>query len=197
MYLYIIIKSRRDRDATGVHTTHVRRIELAHELGALVAVAVGALVLLSLLSHHPGDRLVGQWGDGGDVHNWIGPVGAWVSDVLVGALGLTAFVQPVLLALLAAVLWTRRNRRLRISEALGFVGVVAALALGAQLVVPEVPFRGSELEGGGALGGLLRDVLEPRISLAGTWIVDITAFVAATRLAFGMRMFRMAFDARP
>jgi DNA segregation ATPase FtsK/SpoIIIE, S-DNA-T family len=173
---------------TGVHTLRRRRAALAGELGALVAVAAGVLLLLALLSYHPGDKLVGQWGGDGGVHNWVGPFGAWASELAVAALGLTAFAMPLHLGLLAVSIFTRRGGRVRLGEGLGLLGVVSATALVVELVVPTLTFRGGVLHGGGGLGEVLLTVVSSQLGRPGAWVVGLTLLAGSMRVAFGVRV---------
>ncbi len=187
----VMARAEGDRQQTGIRTIRHRRAALVGELGALAVLGVGTLLLLALLSHHPADRLVGQWGDGGGVRNWAGPFGAWVSDAAVSALGMTAFALPLHLGLLAVSIFTRRGGRVRVGEALGLLGVVSAMALLVQLIVPSLAFRGGQLSGGGGLGRLLLDVLAARVGRPGAWVVGLTLLAGSMRVAFGVRVFAL------
>ncbi len=88
-----------DNKRTGLRTIRKRRVALVSELMAMGSLALGALLLLALLSYHPADALAGQWGDSDTIRNWIGPFGAWTSQLVVDVMGMTAFALPLLLAL--------------------------------------------------------------------------------------------------
>ncbi len=184
----VMARKEEGRDLTGVRTLRRRRAALAGELGALAALALGTLLLLALLSHHPADRLVGQWGDSGGVRNWVGPFGAWVSELAVSALGITAFGLPLHLGLLAVSIFTRRGGRVRLSEGLGLIGVVSATALIVELVVPSLTFRGGVLHGGGGLGQLLLGAVSSQLGRPGAWVVGLTLLAGSMRVAFGVRV---------
>ena len=64
----------------------------------LVLALVSALLLLALATYHPSDPSLNTATDSAlphDVHNWIGLFGAWLSDLLLQVLGLTAFMLPL------------------------------------------------------------------------------------------------------
>jgi len=165
-------------------------VSATHEIGGLIALASAALFLLSLLSFHPRDRLVGQWGGGGaeSVRNWIGPLGATLADATVGLLGLTAFALPPLLFLAALAIFGRARPARRWLQGAGFVMVLGSLAVLVQLAFPDVPFRGARISGGGGLGDLLGGLGLRAVSTVGTAIVSATTLLIGARLAFGMRM---------
>ena len=188
-------KSALSRVRTSIQSLRAKRGgDLGTEIGLVLVIGLGALLLMALLSHHPLDTRVDVWGvveADRPVRNWIGPLGAGVSDLMVGLLGLTAFAMPVLLVLGAAALLGRRSRRPKALEAAGLLGVMLTLAMLVQLIFPEVAFRGGMVTGGGWSGELMATVLVGWISVAGTWVVGLTLLVICARLAFGVRVFSM------
>jgi hypothetical protein len=67
-----------------------------NEVTGLVFLAAGVLFLLSLASFHPGDPSWNHVGGNLATHNLIGRFGAHLSDLLLQAFGLGAFVFPFL-----------------------------------------------------------------------------------------------------
>lgn len=186
-------KKEPGRTQTRIQTIHAMGVSATREIGGLVALATAALFLLSLLSYHPRDRLVGQWGaDAESVHNWIGPFGAWLADLTVGFLGLTAFTLPILLLLAALAIFGRPGRTRRWLQGGGFFLVLGSLAVLVQLAFPDVPFRGARITGGGALGEVLGGIGLRTVSTLGTAIVATTTLLAGARLAFGLRVLAVA-----
>ena len=177
-----------DNKRTGLRTIRKRRVELVSEFLALGSLALAALLLLALLSYHPADMLAGQWGDEATIRNWIGPFGAWTSQLAVDVMGMTAFALPLLLVLGAVSLFASRSRRPRWSELLGFFAVLASLALLVHLTFPTVAFRGADVEGGGLVGDALASLLRGWVGTPGAWIAGLTVLAAAARLAFGVRL---------
>src|SRR3984885_1755541 len=89
-------------------TTPTRNRRLNELIGLLVLVAAG-LLLLALVSYRPTDpsfNTVGGPDTGHAPHNWIGLVGAYLSDLLLQLEGLAAFVVPLLIGGLGAT-WMR------------------------------------------------------------------------------------------
>ena len=62
-------------------------VRFALEISLLLGGAVLALVLLALLSHHPGDAAWSTSGAHGATRNWVGRLGAWLSDLAYFAFG--------------------------------------------------------------------------------------------------------------
>src|SRR5580704_7761203 len=68
-----------------------------NEVTGFVFLAAGILFLLSLASFHPGDPSWNHVGGNLATHNLIGRFGAHLSDLLLQAFGLGAFVIPFLI----------------------------------------------------------------------------------------------------
>jgi len=181
------------RARTRIQSIRALGASAGREVGALIAIAVGALFLLSLLSFHPRDALIGQWGQSSEpVRNWIGPIGAQLADWAVAGLGATAFAMPLLLLMLGAAIVLKPTAVRRWLRVLGFGLVLGTLALLAQIAFPSVPFRGASIAGGGAVGQLLQALLVPNVSTVGTVIVATTGLLAGARLGFGVRFVALA-----
>ena len=184
----LLSRDEEPRTRTRVESLRALGATAGREVGALAACAVGILFLLSLLSFHPRDRLIGQWGASSEpVRNWIGPLGAQLADWAVALFGVTAFAMPFLLLLLGAAIVLRRQGARRWVRVTGFTLVLATLALLVQLVFPTVPFRGASVSGGGALGEGLAALLVPSVSIVGSVIVGVTGLLIGARLGFGVR----------
>ena len=69
-------------------------VRLPREAAMLACAGVAVVLLMLLISFHPDDPGWMSSGAGGDVHNLIGPAGAWLADVLLSVLGLTAYGLP-------------------------------------------------------------------------------------------------------
>ena len=182
------------RVRTSIQSLRARRGDLRSEIALVVVIGLGVLLLFALLSHHPLDTRVDAWGvleADRPVRNWVGPLGAGLSDLVVSLLGTTAFALPVLLVMGAAGLLGRRSRRPRLGEAIGLVGLLLTLAMLVHLIFPDVAFRGAVVPGGGWSGELLASLLVGWISVPGTWVVGLTVLVVCARLTFGVRVFQM------
>ncbi len=75
-----------------------------NELIGVVLFVAAVLLFLALISYAPGDPSLNTASPGAEVrspHNWIGITGALVADLCLQALGVSVFLVPVLLTLLA------------------------------------------------------------------------------------------------
>jgi S-DNA-T family DNA segregation ATPase FtsK/SpoIIIE len=65
-----------------------------NEMVGLLLLALGLLLFLSLVSYSATDPCFSVSGDGGAVKNYIGIIGAFLSDALLQIVGLSAFSSP-------------------------------------------------------------------------------------------------------
>lgn len=97
-----------------------KRYSLANEIVAIALLAVAVLVFLCLVSYDPSDPTFNT-ASSQRVQNWIGVVGANFAEVLFSLVGITAYLFPALLALIAWRVFQSESLRPRISRVIGFV----------------------------------------------------------------------------
>jgi S-DNA-T family DNA segregation ATPase FtsK/SpoIIIE len=97
---------------------------------ALAVLATAILLFLSLVSHAWSDPSFNSTGLGANnkTQNWIGPVGAYISDLLIQAIGISAYVFPALVALAAWRIYQSESLRPSVRRVTGFVLFIASLA---------------------------------------------------------------------
>ena len=132
-----------------------------------LALAGGAvLILLALASYQPSDPSLNTR-SGGEVRNWLGPVGAWTADLLLTLVGpLAVLLLPLLLLtglrLVRAAGAGPWGRSLRLTLAgIVLVGTAASLLVGG--AVNSLPAGW-----GGAIGLGLASLLDLLLGAAGT-----------------------------
>jgi S-DNA-T family DNA segregation ATPase FtsK/SpoIIIE len=141
-------------------------------LGLMLALAA-LLLLLALATYHPSDpSLNTASGEAGPhaVRNWIGLCGAWVSDLLLQALGVTAFFLPLWLGGLG---WSWIRSRPGGLAWLRWLGTVLALAF-FPAVLALLPWHWhwpGLIPVGGQTGMLVSDLLVRYLNLQGAWLV--------------------------
>ena len=151
---------------------------LNRELWGTVALVAACFAVLSLVSYSPLDRSINVPSGSQDPANWGGVVGAYLADVLLQGLGLTAYLLPVVLALLAVRLFRREPRGLGILKVLGYGMLFWGLALLVSLV-HEVDLA---RESGGILGGFSREFLTELFGYAGTCVITLFLLLTAFML---------------
>jgi len=141
-------------------------------LGVLLLL-VSLLVLLSLATWHASDPSLNTATEATlphAVHNWVGLFGAWMSDLLLQSLGLTAFFIPLWLGGLG---WTWLHSRPGGSPWLRWTGTFLAL-----ICVPAIfglmPWHWRWLHllpVEGVMGRLIAGMLVQYVNIQGAWII--------------------------
>ncbi|MGA8044406.1 MAG: DNA translocase FtsK [Terracidiphilus sp.] len=150
----------------------------------LVASLASILLFLSLATYHPMDP---SWSTSVDpalahaVHNWVGVLGAWLSDLLLQWLGLAAFLLPFWLG---AVGWGWLRSQPGGAAWLRWTGCVLALAF-----VPAtfglLPWHWHWMHAvpvEGVAGRLVAEFLVTYLNTQGAWVVTLA--LAAAGLYF-------------
>ncbi len=162
------------------------------ESGAIVLVVVALVLLVALLSFNPHDPGFSFTGEGGRVHNRIGPVGAWFADALYFLFGRPAYLLP---AILGVASWhvmrppgpSAQESHLNIAvRVAGFLTVlVASCALAALHWSPGVLPQGA----GGVVGSAAGGALAGGLQLLGATLLLLAAWLAGAAVAFGVSWF--------
>jgi DNA segregation ATPase FtsK/SpoIIIE, S-DNA-T family len=150
----------------------------------LVLLLVSLLLLLSLATYHAADPSLNTAANPAAPHavqNWIGLFGAWLSDLLLQALGLTAFFLPLWLG---GIGWTWMHSRPGGSAWLRWTGTVLALVF-VPAVLGLLPWHLRWLHVvpiEGVVGRLMAGLLVTYLNIQGAWLV--AAVLAAAGLYF-------------
>jgi DNA segregation ATPase FtsK/SpoIIIE, S-DNA-T family len=158
--------------------TRSRRL---NELIGLLVFASAVLLFLSLVSFHPTDPSLNTVGSG-PIRNWIGPAGAYLSDILLQIEGISAFLLPILLAALG---WTWMLSRPAGSPVFKAIGIVLILLFAPALfgLLAGHPTFLYGLPVAGLIGGLVTALLVRFFNVPGAWIVTVTLVAAAVYLS--------------
>jgi S-DNA-T family DNA segregation ATPase FtsK/SpoIIIE len=144
-------------------------------------VLVSLLIFLALVTYHATDPSLNTATAAATPRNWTGLFGAYLSDLLLQSLGITAFLIPLWLA---AVGWTWMRSRPGGSPILRAVGTLLALAF-LPAVFGLLPWHWRWLHVvpiEGVVGRLMAGVLVVYLNLQGAWVV--AAALAAAGLYF-------------
>jgi S-DNA-T family DNA segregation ATPase FtsK/SpoIIIE len=147
----------------------------------LVLLLVSLLLFLALATYHATDPSLNTATDSAVASNWVGLFGAYIGDLLLQSLGLTAFLLPLWMGGLG---WTWMHSRPGGSPILRWVGTVLALAF-LPAVFGLLPWHWRWLHMvpvEGVVGRLMAGMLVVYLNLQGAWMV--AAALAATGLYF-------------
>ncbi|MFO1375681.1 MAG: DNA translocase FtsK 4TM domain-containing protein [Steroidobacteraceae bacterium] len=158
--------------------------------GAFWLLAMLALVLLlALVSYDPADSGFSYTGEPGRVGNLIGPVGAWVSDLLYMMFGGPALLFPVLVAFSGWLAFRAKDDEdapARATVVWRTAGFVLALLSSCGLATLHFPPGVLPSGAGGVLGSLVGDSLAGALSPLGATLFLLALWFAAVQLSTGV-----------
>jgi DNA segregation ATPase FtsK/SpoIIIE, S-DNA-T family len=138
-------------------------------LGVML-VLVSLLLFLALATYHASDPSLNTATGSATARNWVGLFGAYLSDVLLQTLGLTAFLLPVWMG---GVAWTWLQSRPGGSPILRWMGTVFALVF-LPTVFGLLPWHWRWLHMvpvEGVVGRLVAGILVVYLNIQGAWLV--------------------------
>ena len=148
------------------------------ELIGLLLLALGALLLLSLLSYHPSDpSFLRSGANSGETENLIGPVGAQVAAAGYGVLGLAVVVVALTVLGLGYRLVRARGRFPSLLQAAGIAVALIALPILIDLAVGEVQIRGEPLVAGGLVGSTISGGIQSQLGVIGAAVIALFGLV--------------------
>jgi S-DNA-T family DNA segregation ATPase FtsK/SpoIIIE len=161
-------------------------------LGMILAL-LSLLFLFALATYHPADASLNTSTDVGTpavFGNWIGPVGAWLSDLLLQWLGFAVFFLPLWMA---AVAWGWMRSRPGGSTALRGIGTLFAL-----LFVPTLfalsPWHWlwkHAIPVEGVVGRLVAGTLVAYLNIQGAWLVAGVLAIAGLYFASAVSLWAL------
>jgi S-DNA-T family DNA segregation ATPase FtsK/SpoIIIE len=150
----------------------------ANEIVAVALLALAVLVFLCLITHSPTDWSLNT-SSSQKTQNWIGVTGAVVADLLLQTIGLSAYVFPALLALVAWRVFHSESLLPRASRVLGFlVFIVSSSAL-----ISLLEWRG------GLIGAIFLQFFVYLLSPIGAGILLFTLLTASILLLTNFSFF--------
>jgi len=172
-------------DQTPLEPAMVRGLR---EAAFWVLAAIALLLLLALASFDPSDRSFSYTGEPGRVGNLIGPLGAWVADVLFMLFGLPAYLFPVAIGFSAWVAFKQHDSATasRSTLALRSVGLVLALLTSCGLATLHFVPGVLPSTAGGVLGSLVGESLAGAASFLGATLLLLALWFAGVQLFTGV-----------
>jgi S-DNA-T family DNA segregation ATPase FtsK/SpoIIIE len=155
------------------------------EFLGLVSFALALMLLISLATFHPADPApFFKAGASGPAHNFIGPIGAFLAELLIPQLfGMASLLLPLVLAVAGWKLFWCRPIDAPYTKACGLVLLLLALTAILTLTFGTLQIQGEAVRAGGATGGLLASLLLTSFNRTGAFIVVATALFVAVILS--------------
>jgi S-DNA-T family DNA segregation ATPase FtsK/SpoIIIE len=160
-----------------------RPSRLAAEVVAVVLVAMAALIFLSLISYDPKDQSLNSVGPTAHPRNLIGPVGAYISDLLLQMFGLASFTVPALLVLIAVRMMFAPHPGLPLRKLAGAVLLLIAFSGFLALFPDSALSLLKNSRNGGAVGYIVESALAHLMNTIGAAIVLTVASILTLMLA--------------
>jgi len=160
------------------------RTWLAEFLG-LTFFGLALMLLISLATFDPRDpAYFFKSGQVGPARNFIGPVGAFVAELLIPQLfGVAAMLLPMVLGITGWKLFWCRPIEAPYTKAVGLSLLLASLTAFFALSVDTITVEGEAVRAGGAVGALLATLLTGSFNRTGAFIVVATALFVSLILA--------------
>jgi DNA segregation ATPase FtsK/SpoIIIE, S-DNA-T family len=151
-----------------------------NELIGFLCITLAVLMGLALISYSPRDAAFNVSGPAADDHparNWIGPVGAYTSDLLFQVFGFAAFLLPVALGMLG---WRWIRSRAIDSQWATLTGYVLLLmSLPSLLSLSHFPEVRGAVPAGGLLGTVVSHGLQSGFNFWGAVLVAVAILIVA------------------
>ena len=150
-----------------------------NELVGFLALTVGVLMALSLISYTPHDASfnvaspVPAGPDARPANNWIGPVGAYGADVLFQIFGYAAFLLPLGLGVVGVRWFQSRAVGAPLVKMSG--ALLLLLSLTSLLALMKVPAMRGTMPPGGIVGTLLSQALRAGFNPMGAYVVAMAS----------------------
>lgn len=160
----------------------------AREAAFWLTGALAVVLAVALASFNVADSSYSLSTSAAHVHNLIGPVGARVSDLLLFALGASAYALPLLIAYCGWLLFRGLEKRSRWVRATRLAALaVGLLTLSTLLALVAAPGPGWLPSGaGGVVGQVIGSPMVKGLGDAGTTLVLLAILIAAITIATGL-----------
>jgi DNA segregation ATPase FtsK/SpoIIIE, S-DNA-T family len=159
------------------------------ESAVIVLAAAGLVLLVALASYNAADPGWSTATDSTSIHNRIGPVGAWVADLLFFIFGRPAFLFPVMIGLVTWNLFRSgraAERPSRANTAVRIAGFVLLLVASCGLATLHWSAAGMPHTAGGAIGDVVGRGLDAGLEFLGATLLLLAAWMAGASLALGV-----------
>ncbi len=149
-----------------------------NEVIAICLWCLGVLTVLALASHNAGDASLNASGSA-DVSNWVGPAGAYWSDLLFQALGVGAYALGFGMLLAGWRALTGKRVRPGFREGAGTALLVISLGAFCHLLLDGTP---RPYPPGGVVGAILARALFENFAVVGSYILSGALVLSALAL---------------
>jgi S-DNA-T family DNA segregation ATPase FtsK/SpoIIIE len=161
------------------------RSERISEFLGILCLALSLLLVVSIGTYSPRDpaAFFQSHARSGPVQNFIGPVGAFLAELLVPQLyGLAALLIPIVLAILGWKLFWCRPIGAPVTKIVGAITLLLTISAMLTRTFGLIEYGGERLRAGGAAGQILSSTLIVNFGPTGSYIVLVTCLLASLLL---------------
>ena len=131
----------------------IEKGRLNREIWAVVIALTGLLIAISLVSYSVNDRSFNTPSGAVDTHNWGGFLGAFLADLLLQGLGLTAYLVPVFLGIGAVQMFRANYKGISLARASAYTVFLVSTGVLLSVLIDSESAR----DAGGIVGGFLKE----------------------------------------
>jgi S-DNA-T family DNA segregation ATPase FtsK/SpoIIIE len=155
------------------------------EFLGVVSFALSLMVLISVATYNPADPVpFFKAGATGPVRNFIGPIGAFLAELLIPQLfGVAALLVPLVLGITGWKLFWCRPIEAPYTKAAGLSLLLVSLTAFLTLTFGAVTIEGEAVRAGGAAGQLAAAILTASFNRTGAYIVVATSLFVSLILS--------------
>ena len=152
---------------------------LNREIWAVVICLTALLITISLFTYHPSDRSFNTPSGAIDTNNWGGFVGAYLADLLLQGLGLSSYLLPIFLCVIAFQMFRANYEGIPYRKIVGCVLLLVSIAVILCIFIESENAR----EAGGIVGGFLKEtVLIPLFGRISAVLISLFALLLSLML---------------
>jgi len=156
------------------------------EIYGILILAFALALIAAIVTFDPADVSPERALRARGVSNAIGPIGAHVANLFLGAIGMTSFAVAGLLTLMGVSYLVGRRRHITGVDVMGWLGVLSSVTILLHVLLAPATILGHAP--GGVIGTYTGEVLTSFVSTPGTLLVSITmgvvSLIALTRRSF-------------
>ncbi|MEA3470561.1 MAG: DNA translocase FtsK 4TM domain-containing protein [Thermodesulfobacteriota bacterium] len=159
------------------------------EITGVILIAVALFLLVCLVSYSPSDPSFTHFVSSDiKIGNCGGFVGAYLSDSLLKAFGITSYLFPIFLIMLSIKLLLNKVFKVSVSAVFGFIGLIFSTSALLSIRYGTVRFFEMDFDPGGLVGFFSSRFLDSYLNHVGSYIVLIVIFLISLMITLDLSL---------
>lgn len=158
------------------------------EVGGILLFGLTVYLVISLSSYSPSDPSINTVRITKDVHNWGGRLGAYLADILLTSIGISAFIIPLALIFLSVEMVVRKRLTLGLLRPFAFLFFILSLSGLLSLYIDEITIFDTKIASGGLIGEILAPSLRGYLNTPGATVVLVLIFIVSAVVTTGVSL---------